>query len=1744
MAVSDEVVIKFRADTAAFGAGLKNAQNSLSRFGTNAFFLGSRITAGIGVPIALLTKAIVGIGAAFDQAMTESLAIMGRDGQQMRGQMEAIAKSIALQTKFSAEEAAQAYFFLASSGLNAAESMKALPVAAQFAQAGVIDLEKATELLSDAYITLGLRSTDPIQNMENMTRVADVLTEANNRAQGTIIEFAQALTNRAGVAFRTFNIDVEEGVAALAAFAERGIKGRTAGRQLFIVIRDLQRAVLKNNDAWEKLIGPDAVFSAAEGDFKNLADIIGTLEGRLEGMTDKTKKITLQMLGFQERSLQATLALIGASDRIKELEGHLRSAGGVTQRVAEKQMMSFTNQLSLVSERLKQVGIDLFDAFRSTIERDVIPIVRSLIQRLQGLVIWLKTLSPETKKTIVGLMALAVALGPVVAAVGALSLAMIPLIVAIRSIAPVIKFTTTLSGLTLVIQTLKTATIGLWTAFTTIGATWLVAQASLKVVGFALLAFMGKVTALGVLLLGTWKIIKSITGSVIETTVTWNNLSSSIGTTTIRLIELINQYKQLNIVGPLTENNANLLAHTEEMLAAAMGMSADAFRQEASAGRGLLNILEKLIIVEFEAGKATIEQHAQKKADLEEEAKLIRDKITALTTLLNLEMGAGADVRGGESRISAVGMVGQLPAGGWETVAVGEEERAKFRKELEEQISLLRGVAEALKDVSIEEETLRTSLGLVTQEMRIKSEVAEKGRKDSREQEALDRIELVNKEALENRIESLHTSLKGLSGDGLVALKAAWDLLSPSEQANKQILERLNEAYSSLREGLAAGELPADIERLTQPFRDQAAAAAFAASTVGKVIASMAGFDSVANEWIKDQDKIIQQFNDLEGVMDPRFFEEHGAMLETLAEHYGDQLEPGLQEIIKAYEEWKKISTATTDSVVKDQKKASISINEASDRMTASMMDKRAELASFTLSAQDAEIVGLKKGYNIMKFNHAKTIGDMIADVALLPEAQRHAAIMRVEQARKAAEEMLEAEERIGLLRMLKALGIDDRILRNHEKFKKKWLLEEAKRLDEARDKWEEYHIRVAALTSVAGLFSELGKIIPSLSGIGSALSGVASATGAWGTSIEQFSKSGATAFDKVTASAGMATAAMSAFFSISQMGSRAGRTAMGAMTGAQMGAGVGQMVGGPAGAAVGAAIGGLVGGISGLLMKDPGWKKIGKTIQKQWNVSVTEELSKEIEKTAKDVGNDWGAALLHINQVIEESGGVTAQNVEKWTRKVRDAFSMIDMGVFTAAEAAEVLNENFAALAEAGTLSSGVLKANVAELMLLDEKFGTASEAIKKFKDAMMDMAVTGLEKFASGVTIIREKLVETFEASIEKAKEAHEAEIESQIKLVKETDQTQQEIEAIRERGAKHWETILQGMQKSFREGFIDKTFDDWRELNTFTELTFLAMTEGGMSFLDALDKLEPSLAELNKMINITGENGGDAIDQLLRIRDFKIENEGLILQVQGLNELMLGLANAGHVSQESFTTFSSAAARQFDTLISKGLNNNEALLLMLPTLQTLSDMQKEYGILVHEDAQKILDLAAAKGMLGEKAKSIDEQMLEGINKMVAALENINHMFSNELPASMSEMKAKSEATARGFESDFIVAADRIQDQFDDLNLPDFDDINLRVNFSANQFDPEDYMGSGEGWGSYQHGGIITKPTLAMTGEGGQPELIGPVGFMSKALEGAISRTGPSEVEREMLSELHGLRSDLKTLPIHLRDALILAG
>ena len=136
-------------------------------------------------------------------------------------------------------------------------------------QAGLFDLSTATDLLTDAQSALGLTiRDDAVANMENMVRVSDVLVKANTLANASVQQFSEALTTEATNAMKQLNIDVESGVAVLAAWAGQGVKGSEAGERFNIVTRDLQTAARKNADEFERF--GIAVFDQA-GNFRSLA---------------------------------------------------------------------------------------------------------------------------------------------------------------------------------------------------------------------------------------------------------------------------------------------------------------------------------------------------------------------------------------------------------------------------------------------------------------------------------------------------------------------------------------------------------------------------------------------------------------------------------------------------------------------------------------------------------------------------------------------------------------------------------------------------------------------------------------------------------------------------------------------------------------------------------------------------------------------------------------------------------------------------------------------------------------------------------------------------------------------------------------------------------------------------------------------------------------------------------------------------------------------------------------------------------------------------------------------------------------------------------------------------------------------------------------------------------------------------------------------------------------------------------
>lgn len=380
--------------------GLRAAEKQLKGFAN-----------GIKNTVAGATLAVAGIGAAsvkafadFDQAMTQSLAIMGNVSDVLRKDMSDAAREVAKTTTFSAEQAAESYYFLASAGLDAAASVQAMPKVAAFAQAGMFDMALATDLLTDAQSALGLTVDDTAANTENMVRVSDVLVKANTLANASVQQFSEALTNKAGAAMKSVGMDIEEGVAVLAAFADQGVKGVDAGTKFSIVLRDLQSKAIENADAFKR--AGIEVFDAS-GELNNMGDIIADVEERLGGMSDEQKKVELSTLGFTDKSVSALLALMGTSEAIKEYEAGLRDAGGTTEEVANKQLESLKAQFDLLKSAVIDVGIsigeELEPVFKTLVEeispvigeigdalvpafREVIVFVQDIAKQLPGLI--------------------------------------------------------------------------------------------------------------------------------------------------------------------------------------------------------------------------------------------------------------------------------------------------------------------------------------------------------------------------------------------------------------------------------------------------------------------------------------------------------------------------------------------------------------------------------------------------------------------------------------------------------------------------------------------------------------------------------------------------------------------------------------------------------------------------------------------------------------------------------------------------------------------------------------------------------------------------------------------------------------------------------------------------------------------------------------------------------------------------------------------------------------------------------------------------------------------------------------------------------------------------------------------------------------------------------------------------------------------------------------------------------------
>jgi TP901 family phage tail tape measure protein len=356
-----QAYVTLRANTKLFTRSMQMAKagfvksmlvmrNSMRAF--SGAFVGMTSMLGGGLALGVMLKDMM----VFEDKMTQALAIMGDEADKFRGKMEEAAMKIGRSTMFGADKAAEAYYFIASAGFNAQESMAMLPTVANFAQAGMMDLAEATSMLSDSVNALGIRTGDLQTDMDNFTYLSDRLAKANSVANASMREFAQTLQNRWAGAMKSMNMQINEGIAVMAAYANQGRKGAVAGNELTMFFRDLTNAAVNNKAAFKKF---GVSVMDARGNMRPVADILEDFEGAFAGMSLEQKKAALGMMGLTSNAADVGNMLIGTSADIRQFEKDMENADGVTKQMAEKQMNSTIAQLKRLRNAFMEVSIQI-----------------------------------------------------------------------------------------------------------------------------------------------------------------------------------------------------------------------------------------------------------------------------------------------------------------------------------------------------------------------------------------------------------------------------------------------------------------------------------------------------------------------------------------------------------------------------------------------------------------------------------------------------------------------------------------------------------------------------------------------------------------------------------------------------------------------------------------------------------------------------------------------------------------------------------------------------------------------------------------------------------------------------------------------------------------------------------------------------------------------------------------------------------------------------------------------------------------------------------------------------------------------------------------------------------------------------------------------------------------------------------------------------------------------------------------
>ena len=363
-------------------SNIEQVGQKLDTLGGKMLGVANKIGLAAGAATAYLGAKALSVFGEYEQTMNMVGAVTGAASGELEGLSEKI-KQLGADSVFSANEVGQAALELAKGGLSTAQLQAgALENTINLAAASGMGMEESAIALSNAMNSFGIEAG-------KTNEIVNAFAGGANASSADVKDLTMALA-QVGAGAVNAGMDLNETVAALAMFADNGIKGSDAGTSLKTMLANLVPSTDTAAQAMEKY---GLSFQDASGNMDGMATIADKLQKSLGGLSEAERVAALNAIFGSDASRAASIFMRQGAG---SLNAYIEATQDLTaaQRLSEAYMKGWRGTLEQASGSIETLAI--------TAGEKLSPAIAPLIQAFGELADKATDFLTENEKTVEG----------------------------------------------------------------------------------------------------------------------------------------------------------------------------------------------------------------------------------------------------------------------------------------------------------------------------------------------------------------------------------------------------------------------------------------------------------------------------------------------------------------------------------------------------------------------------------------------------------------------------------------------------------------------------------------------------------------------------------------------------------------------------------------------------------------------------------------------------------------------------------------------------------------------------------------------------------------------------------------------------------------------------------------------------------------------------------------------------------------------------------------------------------------------------------------------------------------------------------------------------------------------------------------------------------------------------------------------------------------------------------------------